>query len=249
MNWKPDWRVCCMLLWLATAGVARTQTVAERYLFQSVNDERVVAGLQPLKWNAPLTAAARTHAEWMRRAGAISHQFKTEPDLAERAAGTGTHFSRVAENVASSPSILQMHSALMNSPHHRDNILDPQVDSIGISVVSDGRQMWGVEDFAHDVRAMTTRQQEAQVAQTVMDAGIANVEPSQDARDTCSQESGFVGSRPAFVMRYTASDLTALPQQLKLRLGQGRYTSAAVGACTPAESSFTTYSVAVILYK
>ena len=240
----------CLAFLIAAAAHAQQHTIAEQYLFQSINQERAAYGLPALTWSRPLTHAAQYHAMQMRAANGISHQFQGEADLAARAAATGTKFSRVAENVATSGSIIEMHTALMNSPHHRENILDPAVNSIGISVVQSGRQLWGVEDFARDVPEMSYLQQEAQVAQLVLNAGVANVEPNPLAREMCRMSTGFTGNRPAFVMRYTASELNRLPSQLTQRIAQGHVTSAAVGACaTQEKSDFTSYNIAVVLYR
>jgi hypothetical protein len=248
VNWK---RKCALLLvCIVLSRIGATQhTVAEQYLFQAINAERAAAGLPALSWNSTLTQAARQHALTMRSQQAISHQFQGEPGLADRAATAGSHFSRVAENVATSASVLEMHTALMNSPRHRDNILDPQVNSIGIAVVVSGRQLWGVEDFARDVQSLTYTQQEMQVAQLIVNAGASNVQASDVARATCRTSSGYMGDRPAFVMRFSATDLNHLPAQLTSRLTQGGFSSVAVGACdTKNKSSFATYNIAVVLY-
>jgi hypothetical protein len=256
VNWRANRGYCVLLVLLCAVGAARAQTflqthtIAEQYLFQSINAERSAVGLPALQWNDSLTSAAQYHALRMRAAGGISHQFSGEPDLAARASHYGAKFSRVAENVATSPSVLQMHTALMNSPHHRENILDPLVTSMGISVVASGGQLWGVEDFAKDVQALSLQEQEMQVGQLLLSTGVPRVTSGQEARATCGMETGFVGRRPAFVMRYTASDLNLLPQQLTDRLAQGGVTGAAVGACaTQQKSDFASYNIAVVLYR
>ncbi len=248
MNWKLRTALLCVCALLCRIGSAQ-HTVAEQYLFQSINAERAAAGLPALSWNPTLTQAARQHALTMRSQQAISHQFQGEPGLVDRAATAGSHFSRVSENVATSASVLEMHTALMTSQHHRENILDPQVNSIGIAVVVSGRQLWGVEDFARDVQPLTYTQQEMQVAQLITNAGATNVQASDVARATCRTSSGYVGGRPAFVMRFSATDLNRLPAQLTSRLTQGGFSSVAVGACdTRTKSSFATYNIAVVLY-
>lgn len=245
MNWKAK----LSLLLLSCVPVAAQHTIAEQYLFQSINQERAAAGLPALAWNAHLDRAALQHAQQMRSARAISHQFRGEPDLSARAAAAGTHFSRVAENVATSGSVLQMHDSLMQSQHHRENILDPRVNTVGIAVVASGPQLWGVEDFAKDVQALTLAQQEAQVAELVRAAGLRSVARNDQARATCRKSSGYAGERPAFVMRFTTSDLTRLPEELLSRVAQGGVAQAAVGACTSqSQTAFTTYTLAVVLY-
>ena len=92
--------------------------------------------------------------------GSISHQFEGEPELAARGAAAGAKFSLISENVAVSPSAVQIHSAWMHSEGHRHNLLDPNVDSVGISVIARGRRLYAVEDFERSIVAMTLQQQE-----------------------------------------------------------------------------------------
>jgi hypothetical protein len=50
-------------------------------------------------------------------------------------------------------------------------------------------------------------------------------------------------------MRYTAGDLTRLPDQLKTKLMSGKYHQAVVGACDAHNTeAFTAYNIAVLLY-
>jgi len=41
-----------------------------------------------------------------------------------------------------------VHKEFMNSPNHRANILDRDMDSVGIAVVERGGKLFAVEDFA-----------------------------------------------------------------------------------------------------
>ena len=242
--------VTAALLSVAALGFAQgtPHTLAEQYLYSSVNAERAAAGLPPLAWNTPLQGAADFHAQQMRFAHTLTHQLSGEPDLTARAAQSGTSFSRVAENVAVGQSILQMHDALMRSPHHRENILDGAVDSVAIAVVADRGQLWAVEDFARIVERLSLEDQESRVTGNLSLRGMP-ANSSEAARETCEKDSGYVGARPGFVMRYTTADLNQLPQQLLARLQTGSYRTAAVGACPPAPNGFSSYSIAILLYR
>jgi len=80
-------------------------------------------------------------------------------------------------------------------------------------------------------------------------SGMTEVAGTEDARKTCTMDTGYAGERrPYFVMRYTTSDLSLLPEQLKAKLKDRRMHSAAVGACAGAGKSFTAFSIAVLLY-
>ena len=225
--------------------------LAEQYLQQAADQERAQLELPPLRRDLALVAAARKHAQQMVDHNAISHQFAQEPDLAERGAAAGARFSLISENVAESPSALKIHTAWMHSEGHRHNLLDPKVDSVGIAVIARGRQLFAVEDFERSLVPMTLQQQENAVAAVIAKTNVAVTQSDASARKTCSRDTGSAGPRqPAFVMRYTTSDLGRLPEELRSRLATGKYSSATVAACPADDSgSFSMYRIAVLMYR
>ena len=243
---------CVFLAWLSSGVSAWAQaprTVSEQYLFQAANAERVQRGLQPLRWDSSLYRAAGNHAREMAQRESISHQYPGEAELTERGKLAGARFSTIAENVAMAPTAVTIHTAWMNSPHHRENLLDPEVDSVGISVLKRGGELYAVEDFDRSVEKLTFEEQEAQVADLLQRTASIDVATSEEARQTCAMESGYVGRRPWFVMRYTAGDLTRLPEQLKAKLATGKYRQAVVGACQARQKqAFSAFNIAVLLY-
>src|SRR5258708_33964140 len=96
----------------------------EQQLFDLVNREREKAGLLKLEWEGHLADAARAHSKLLAENQDLSHQFGGEPPLQQRAGAAGAHFSAVAENVAAAPAVDVAHKSLMESPGHRDNILN-----------------------------------------------------------------------------------------------------------------------------
>lgn len=226
------------------------RTVAEQYLLAAANEARASQGLAPLRFDPVLAEAAAVHAREMANHDAISHQFNGEPELATRAANAGVHFSEVAENVGEAPTSPIIHDLWMHSPGHRANLLDPNVDSIGIAVVNRNNQLYAVEDFASTVQTLTLNQQEHTVAGVLSRTGMKVAETTNDARQTCMMSTGYAGSRqPWFIMRYTAASLNEIPSQLKTRLSTGKYHQAVVGACPPTRKTpFTAYNIAVLLY-
>jgi hypothetical protein len=143
----------------------------------------------------------------------------------------------------------------MRSKGHRDNLLDPHVNVVGIAVVIRDGQFYAVEDFASTVESLNFSQQEITVAQVLSQTGLT-VGPSSrtatlaDARRACAMDSGFAGAhKPWFIMRYTASRLDQLPSQLESRISSGRYHQAVVAACSDNNTGpFTAYNIAVLLY-
>jgi len=231
-------------------GAENNLTVAEQYLLAAANQARASQGLPPVHLDPVLTEASAAHAREMAIHAGISHQFNGEPDLAERGANAGAHFSLITENVGEAPTSVIIHDLWMHSPGHRANLLDPNVDSIGIAIVTRNNELYAVEDFASTVQTLSLNQQERTVAGVLEKSGMKVAETTEDARQTCTMSTGYVGSRqPWFIMRYTASTLNEIPSQLKTRLSSGKYHQAVVGACmTSRKTPFTAYNIAVLLY-
>ena len=131
-----------------TASPKAGPSSGEQAIFDAANRERAAHKLPPLKWNARLASAARGHAQKMAQAGTLSHEFPGEAGMGMRIRMAGVHFSSVAENVAQGPSAAALHQLWMNSPPHRANILDPELDSLGVAIVERGGQLFAVQDFA-----------------------------------------------------------------------------------------------------
>lgn len=226
-------------------------SVAEQYLFSAANAEREQRGLPPLRWDETLHRAAQRHAGQMAARESISHQYPGEMDLAERGRVAGARFTVISENVAEAWSAPVIHDAWMRSPDHRANMLDPRVNSVGISVMRRGEQLYAVEDFDRSVESLSLEAQESTVAALLRTEARLYLLPNvEDARRTCEMETGYSGARkPWFVMRFTAASLDRLPQTLRERLASGKYHSAVVGACAARGSgSFTPYAIAVMLF-
>jgi hypothetical protein len=237
------------LLCTSYSVYAETQiSAAERLLFDALNRERAAQGLAELRWDNALAAAARQHAVLMARSNTLSHQLPGEPSLQERALRARARFSLIAENIAEAPSPANIHAAWMQSPPHRGNILDPQLNAVGIAVVQEDRQLFAVQDFSHVVDSLNLDQQEQQVASLLAARGL-QVAPASDARKTCDMDRGFLGSPPTSVVRFQTADLRRLPDDLERRLQQGRYRAATVGACPVNDATGSAgFRIAVLLY-
>ena len=221
----------------------------ESALLDAANHSRAAAGLSGLQWDAALAAAARQHALRMVEQNTLSHQFPGELPLQERARQTGAHFSLIAENVAEGPSVLGLHTQWMNSPPHRANLLDRELNAVGIAVVQGGIELFAVEDFSAEVPMLGLDAQELQVSSQLAARGVRPVNAIEDARKTCEMDRGWAGQRPVNVIRYETSDLSHLPADIEQRVQGGKYRGAAVGACEAGGSAgFTRYRIAILLY-
>ena len=222
----------------------------ESILLNAANHDRVSMGLQPFQWDANLAAAARQHALRMAQRSTLSHQFPGEPPLQERAMQAGARFSLIAENVAEGPSPQHLHVQWMNSPPHRANLLDRELNSIGIAVVQSGNLLFAVQDFSVGVPQLSLEQQESQIDAQLTARGMRVVDAALDARKTCELDRGWAGQQPFAVLRYETSSLGSLPEDIQQKLRTGKYHAAAVGACdaTGSAGGFTRFRIAILLY-
>ena len=185
--------------------------------------------------------------------GAISHQYRDEPDLSARAAQAGAHFGLIEENVALAPSAAAVHQAWMQSPGHRENLLSAEVDHVGIAVEYARGVLYAVADYSAAVENLSPMQVEARAAPLVRASGVSILADPALARSACAGDNDPLrssGARPAWLILWQNSDLSHLPQALEKQLASGKYRKAAIGSC-PAQddgAAFTSYRVAVLLY-
>ena len=215
------------------------------------NQARAAAGAGPLKWDPALATAARQHCLRMAADGSISHRYAGEAELERRAGQAGAHFSLIEENVALAQTPASIHSAWMHSPGHRTNLLNPNVDRVGVAVVAGRHGLYAVADYARAVPVLARSQVESTIGELLRGSGMTLRSDATDARAYCSEDRDSRSDKqPGFRMLWVGTDLNHLPRQLTDRLASGRYREAAVGSC-PAQDlqgSFTAYRVAVLLY-
>ncbi|MGB7848767.1 MAG: CAP domain-containing protein, partial [Candidatus Acidiferrum sp.] len=243
--------IALLALFLAptTHGARPQVSAASKTLLDAANRDRAADHLPALQWDSALAAAAHQHALRMAKANTLSHRFPGEPAMQDRARQAGARFSLIAENVAQGPSVAGLHTQLMKSPPHRANLLDPQLNSVGISVVQTRNVYFAVENFSAAVPRLTLDAQEQEVASQLATHGLRSVNSTADARKTCALDRGWAGQKPAGVLRYETGDLTRLPDDIALKLDSCRYHSAAVGACDARGSGdFTRFRVAILLF-
>lgn len=256
--------ICRVSLFLAmtlvlSAAVLFAQDEKEKQLVDLTNEARTQAGLKPLTWDEGLAKAARAHAEKMAADKSISHRYDGEPDVPERVASAGAHFSLIEENVAAADSVQRVQDSWMKSQGHHDNLMNPKIDRIGVGLVSAHGTLYAVADYAQGVSQQGTGDVEASVGKVLEGKGMKLVSDASGARQYCAQEGNAAGNlgsgmQPRFLMKWQSADITNLPPELQKRIASGVFHEAAVGACdakagggggTP---TFSGYRVAVFLY-
>ncbi|WP_162601736.1 CAP domain-containing protein [Occallatibacter savannae] len=250
----------CILLLMCGADLLKAQsdeylkTESER-LVALANQARAQVGAPALKWDPALAQAALRHTRRMvSEGGAIQHDYPGELVLSERAGLSGAHFNLIEENIAVGPTSEEIHDAWMNSKLHRENMLNPEVNRIGIAVIARRGVLYATADFTRAVDAYSPAQVEEKVGSLLERSGVKVLANHALAREACTANRGFPrvenGAEPSFVMRWQDSDLSHLPQNLVQQIASKRFREAAVGTCEASgeAGTFTAYRVAVLLY-
>ena len=246
----------------ALAKAASGPSSPEEQLLNLLNQERERAGLQTLRWNQDLAEAARAHSDLLAKHKELSHQFRGERELQQRAGSAGAHFSAVAENVAYASTVAEVHDGLMHSPPHRANILNSEYNAVGIAIVERDGELYATEDFARVMPSMSEdrfRQtlvaafQKARSAQKMAPMVVRNDVRLRDA--ACSRNlnakqvlRGLPGATDLAI--FTASDASQLPPNMRSAAGDGTLHRMNIGVCFQQDSAtgFSKYWVVAAFY-
>jgi len=223
----------------------------EEEIVRLVNRERNARGLATLAVDSRLRDAARKHSARMAAAGRVEHELAGEPKLALRLGETALRFDASGENIALTSNAARAHTALMNSPGHRSNILDSDFNSIGVGVVRTEEGIFVTQDFARRLPQASVDEAEEQVASNLNRlrrmAGapvLARVPALQLRRRACEMaannrldpHSGLL-PRVSNSVAFTAIDLKQVPESLE-RLKTHSASAFSVGACYQASATY-----------
>lgn len=203
-------------------------TAEEALLVDLVNVERKARGLKPLAWDGVLGRLARLHGEDMRRVGKSSHNSSRDgASYSTRLARTSYRASAAAENVAYNRDVVKAHRALMDSPGHRRNILDPGLTALGTAVITDFKDDWVyvVEDFATPMAHISDEEAEEKIRESLARARSRRAELPEDKAlssrlDRMLEDmiaSGSVreavpgGAGPGWALAFTSLDPSSAP--------------------------------------
>ena len=123
--------VVVALLALAGGPLWLGRALAGQDLTAMTNADRVSRGLRSLSTAGDLQSLAQQRADEMARSGRLAHT----TNLGSKVSG----WQRLGENVGRGPKLPDIQTAFMNSPSHRENILDPSFSQLGVGVTFDGK--------------------------------------------------------------------------------------------------------------
>lgn len=121
-----------------TATNVSPDPASEAKMLTLINQEREKAGVKPLVANEELRAVGRQHAIDMLKRGYFAHINPEGKDPFDRLHRQGISFETAGENLAFAPTVELAHVGLLNSPHHLENIVEPEFGQLGMAVISAG---------------------------------------------------------------------------------------------------------------
>lgn len=112
---------------------------SELKMLELVNKERLEAGISPLEMDLELVRIARLKSADMIENDYFDHTSPKYGDPFTMMQSFGVKYKAAGENLAGDQTVEKAHQALMNSPGHRKNILNPDYTHIGIGIVEGGQ--------------------------------------------------------------------------------------------------------------
>ncbi len=117
-------------------AAARAAPTPARALAAMIDAARASEGLGRLAVDPELGALAAAHAEAMRAARRLGHDVG-DGDLVARLAAADVTPRVAGENVAHAADVTRGHRVIWQSPSHRETLLDPRFDAVGVGLAPD----------------------------------------------------------------------------------------------------------------
>jgi uncharacterized protein YkwD len=124
-------------------------TKEEQLVLDLTNEARAKEKLPPLKVNATLVKVARAHSANMAKQHKMEHELDGKTP-AQRLDDAGYDYRSMGENIAAGDkpvSIRKIFQGWMESEGHREHIMSPKFDEIGIGIAADKREYYYTQVF------------------------------------------------------------------------------------------------------
>ncbi len=165
----------------------------ELYMLELVNADRAAQGLKALKLETNLNEAAEDHSKWMLQSNQFSHTGSGDSTATQRIKAADFDLSgswATAENIGIQTEggepglrddVAEIHASLMSSPGHRANLLDPNLEYLGIGI-EEGSFTYPSGDTANSV--IVTQNFAATEGSVDLDDGTGGSGPSTPVTPT-----------------------------------------------------------------
>lgn len=221
--------------------------VIEERLLELMNKERTVRHLNPLRISREFKTVAIEHSQDMASHQKMTHLSSSGKSYLDRVVDAGLFFIEIGENVAVSDTFDAefIHQGFMESPEHRDNILDPGYDGVGIGVVyTQEGEYFITQDFVRSLNVLGTDEAEMVVKADInsirknnalQPLSFHNVADSYARRQSKNRASGkplqkiaeFFGETH---VHFVTTPLLAIPENISREIASENYEIGAVGA-------------------
>lgn len=129
----------CALVALGLTTSPASAESSEQQFVALVNELRTSQGLPPYETHPELEAKARAWAQVMADKGEIWHSQLSD--------GIESSWGRLAENVGMGPTVDSLHGAFVDSPAHHRNLVNDQLELVGIGVVEANGTLFVAQEF------------------------------------------------------------------------------------------------------
>jgi Uncharacterized protein with SCP/PR1 domains len=109
-------------------------TADEQQMVDMINQERIAAGVAPLKVDLRLVSVGQAKANDMKTNNYFDHTSPTYGSPWAMMQQVGLTVGWAGENIAGNNSVSGAMAALMQSPGHKANILDPRFTHVGVGI-------------------------------------------------------------------------------------------------------------------
>ncbi|EXX85406.1 copper amine oxidase [Paenibacillus darwinianus] len=122
----------------AASGPEASQAL-ERQIFDLTNAERVRLGRTTFTWDEAAAETGREHSQDMAANNYFAHVNKKGESPFDRMERHGIVYRSAAENIAAGyPDAFRVHAGWMNSAGHRANLMNGQLERLGVGVYAGG---------------------------------------------------------------------------------------------------------------
>ncbi len=240
-----------MVLWAWTSGFTGTLqrpdiSSIEEKLLEWVNKERTARNLNPLRFSPSLRAVAIEHSKDMASQQKLTHLSSSGKSYLDRMADSGMFFIEIGENVAVSDTFdaAFIHRGFMESPEHRDNVLNPRYNTIGIGVVlSKDQEYFVTQDYSQSLKLLEIDEAEKFIQEEITKIRKENALPSLSfhnmANNFARRHSRYRASGKPLQnivsyfgethVHFITTPVLFIPKNISQEIASGMYESGAVG--------------------
>ena len=133
--------VSLMLPVVPASAACYSPNAKERAFVRKMNQARVNAGKSRLRLDPEISKVSKVHTRAMAGDNSLYH---TSTSVLGRRV---TNWILLGENVGVGGTVSSLHTAFMNSPAHRANILLSSFRHVGVGVVQSGDRLWVTVTF------------------------------------------------------------------------------------------------------